>query len=321
MRSLTKIFFVLIFLTLSLLVSNAFCQETYPNRPITMICWSTAGMGDTVTRISCKVAEKALGQPIIVENKPGASGAIAYNYVVNSKPDGYTLGMGVTSNYHILPHLRKLPYSVLTDVTDIMAMMKLKTAFAVKADAPWNTIDEIVAYAKNNPGKFTYAAAGVGTIGHLCLERIATKAGIKWTLVPFKGGGESVTACLGGHTDSVVQNYIDIIPHVNSGKLKLILSLDEKRFPELPNVPCSNEKFGIYTMSYISFFGPKGLPEPIRQKLEDAFKKAKNDSSFMETANQFKQELVFMGGKEYSTLWKSQYEQMGEVIRALGLKE
>jgi len=105
-----------------LTVGSASAQESYPSRPITMVVWSTAGMGDTVTRVLCKNAEKELGQPILIETKPGAAGAIGINYVVQAKPDGYTIGMAVTSNYIVNPHIRKLSYDTLTAITDILAV-------------------------------------------------------------------------------------------------------------------------------------------------------------------------------------------------------
>lgn len=322
MKKLLKLFGVGVLLTAILGVDFASAQESYPNRPITMVVWSTAGMGDTVTRILCKNAEKELGQPVVIETKPGAAGAIGINHVVRSKPDGYTLGMAVTSNYVINPHIRKIPYDTLTAITDILTVVKYNFGLAVKADAPWNTFEDVIAYAKKNPDKFTYACAGVGVTQHICMERIAMKEGIKWTVVPFKSGGESVMACLGGHTDAVVQGSIDELPHIKAGKLKMLLSLDGSRWPDVPNVPQILEKgYNFTAMSYISYMAPKGIPEPIRQKLEDVFKKAMEDPSFTEVMKQFNVQSTFMSGKEYSALWRSQYDEMGKVVKVLGLVE
>lgn len=322
MKKLLKLFGVGVLLTAILGVDFASAQESYPNRPITMVVWSTAGMGDTVTRILCKNVEKELGQPVVIETKPGAAGAIGINHVVRSKPDGYTLGMAVTSNYVINPHIRKIPYDTLTAITDILTVVKYNFGLAVKADAPWNTFEDVIAYAKKNPDKFTYACAGVGVTQHICMERIAMKEGIKWTIVPFKSGGESVMACLGGHTDAVVQGSIDVLPHIKAGKLKMLLSLDGSRWPDVPNVPQILEKgYNFTAMSYISYMAPKGIPEPIRQKLEDVFKKAMEDPSFTEVMKQFNVQSTFMSGKEYSALWRSQYDEMGKVVKVLGLVE
>jgi tripartite-type tricarboxylate transporter receptor subunit TctC len=322
MKKLLRIFGLEVLFIAILTIGSVWAQGSFPNRPITMVVWSTAGMGDTVTRVLCKNAEKELGQPIIIDTKPGAAGAIGINYVVQSKPDGYTLGMAVTSNYVINPHLRKLSYDTLTGITDILAVCKYNFGLAVRADAPWNTYEEVIAYAKKNPEKFTYACAGIGVTQHITMERIAMKEGIKWTAVPFKSGGEAVIACLGGHTDAVTQGSIDEVPHIKAGKLKMLLSLDGSRWPDVPNAPTITEKgYNFTAMSYISYLGPKGIPEPIRQRLENAFKKAIEDPSFTEVMNQFNVQSTFMSGKEYSALWRSQYDEMGKMVKTLGLVE
>ena len=322
MKKLLRIFGLEVLFIAILIIGSVWAQGSFPSRPITMVVWSTAGMGDTVTRVMCKNAEKDLGQPIIIETKPGAAGAIGINYVVQSKPDGYTLGMAVTSNYIINPHIRKLSYDTLTSITDILAVCKYNFGLAVRADAPWNTYEEVIAYAKKNPEKFTYACAGIGVTQHITMERIAMKEGIKWTAVPFKSGGEAVIACLGGHTDAVAQGSIDEVPHIKAGKLKMLLSLDGSRWPDVPNAPTITEKgYNFTAMSYISYLGPKGIPDPIRQRLENAFKKAIEDPSFTEVMNQFNVQSTFMSGKEYSALWRSQYDEMGKMVKTLGLVE
>lgn len=322
MKKIVRLFGLEVLFVAFLTIGSVWAQGSFPTRPITMVVWSTAGMGDTVTRIMCKNAEKELGQPIIIETKPGAAGAIGINYVVQSKPDGYTLGMAVTSNYIINPHIRKLSYDTLTSITDILAVCKYNFGLAVRTDAPWNTYEEVIAYAKKNPEKFTYACAGIGVTQHITMERIAMKEGIKWTAVPFKSGGEAVIACLGGHTDAVAQGSIDEVPHIKAGKLKMLLSLDGSRWPDVPAAPTITEKgYNFTAMSYISYLGPKGIPEPTRQRLENAFKKAIEDPSFIEVMNQFNVQSTFMSGKEYSALWRSQYDEMGKMVKTLGLVE
>lgn len=322
MRILSKIFLIGIFLMTSLFTSNGLSQEPYPNRPITVVFWTQAGLADTVRRVLCKIAEKELGQPIIFEYKTGASGVIAINHVVKSKPDGYTLGGTVTSTYLVVPHIRKLPYNIFTDITEIITICKYNFGLCVKADAPWNTFEDVIAYAKKNPGKFTYTCAGVGLTQHLAMEQIAMREGIKWTLVPFKSVGECIMSVLGGHADAVVQGSVDVVPHIQEGKLKMLLALNDSRWPDIPNVPHILEKgYNFYALSYISFYGPKGLQEPIRQKLEGVFRKSMKDPSYIELLKKFTLEGSDMGGKEYTALWRSKYEETGKVVKALGLEE
>jgi tripartite-type tricarboxylate transporter receptor subunit TctC len=297
-------------------------QEPYPTRPISVIVPWGAGMTDTLVRVVCKIAEKKLGQPMIVENKAGAGGAIGVSYVVKSKPDGYTLGVPVTSAFIIHPHLKQLPYNPLTDIADIITLAKYNFGLAVKADAPWNNYEELVDYARKNPGKFRYATAGVGTTQQICMERMALKDGFKWTHIPFKSGSEAVLACLGGHADACVQGSVDVLPHLKAGKLKMLLSLVDKRWPDAPQVPHVMEKgYSFYAMSFISVIGPKKTPEPILQKLEEVFKQSMKEPSYTEMLKKFQVEGAFLSGKEYSELWRANYDEMGKIIKTLGLKE
>jgi tripartite-type tricarboxylate transporter receptor subunit TctC len=287
-----------------------------------MIFWTNAGLAETARRLVCSKAEKLLGQPIVIDYKMGASGVIALNYVAKSKPDGYTLGGTVTSTYLISPHMRALPYNVHTDFTDIITIAQYTFGLAVRADAPWKTYEDVIAYARKNPGKFTYSCIGVGVTQHLTMEQIARKEGIQWTLIPFKNSGECITAVLGGHADAVVQASIDIVPQIQAKKLKLLLSLNKLRWPDIPDVPHIGEKgYDFEATSHISFYGPKGLPEAIRQELEDVFRKATKDPSYVELMKEFKVVGSDMGGKEYSALWRSQYDEMGKIVKSLGLEE
>jgi tripartite-type tricarboxylate transporter receptor subunit TctC len=280
------------------------------------------GMIDTVMRVLCKAAEKELGQPIMIENKAGAAGTIGTNYVLKAKPDGYTLGALGTGAYTIHPHLKKLAYDPLTEALDITTVIRYAFGIAVRKDAPWNSYEEIITYARNNPGKFTYATAGYGIPQHICMERIALKERIKWTLVPFKAGGESVIACLGGHTDATVQGPVDILPQVKAGKLKLLLAIDEKRWGALPQVPAILEKgYDFCTRTYFSVSAPKGVPENIVKKVEAAFNKAKKDPSYIQTLDTFMVDVGTMSGKEYSDWWKKEYYIMQEVVKTLGLED
>lgn len=141
-------------------------------------------------------------------------------------------------------------------------------------------------------------------------------------MVPFKSGAEAAVACLGGHTDAVAQTGVDVSPHVKAGKLKLLLTLSDKRWPAFPNVPSLLDAgYNFFVVSYMALSAPKGVPEPILRKLETVFNRAKGDPSFIETMEKFQVEVGDLSGNAYSDLWRSKYEEMGKVIKALGLKE
>lgn len=322
--NLSKICLIVSLLMMVFGVSNGLSSEEYPNRPITMVnAFSAGGTLDIVTRLLCKLAERELRQPFIHENKPGAAGVIGTNYVCKSKPDGYTIGVGSHNVFVTVPHLRETPYNPLTDITEIMAFMRYPYGLSVRADAPWNSIEEVIAYARKNPGKFKFSSTGVGTTQHIFMERLMKKEGVKMAHVPFKTTGEPVTALLGGHVDGTIQGANDVIPHIQAGKLKLLLSFTDKRWSGVPSAPSVLEKGYDFKISVVnSIYSPKGIPEFIRQKLENVFKKAMEDPSFIDlTKNQFSLEPHFWTGKEYAELWRAEYNEMGGVIRGLGISE
>lgn len=320
-KSISKMLLIAVCLMMALLAREGLAQEAYPNRPITVIDPWGPGMSNTIARLVCKGAEKELGQPIIIESKPGAGGSIAMNYILKSKPDGYTLGTPMTSAYIIHPHLRQVQYNPF-DSVDITTIFKYPIGLAVRIDAPWKSFEEVIAYARKNPGKFTYSTAGVGVVQHIAMEQMAMQEKIIWTQIPFKSGGEAVAACLGGHSDAVVQGPMDELPHVKAGKLKLLLTLDDNRWPDYPDVPNILEKgFNFYSMSYMCLNAPKGVPESIIKKLEAAFNRAKKDPVFLKKLEEFHVPVSHLNGKEYSDLWRSKYEEMGKVIKGLGLQE
>ncbi len=323
MESLSKISLIVIFLILGLCVGNCISQEPFPSRPITMVCtYGAGGFIDNFSRALARIAEKELGQPIINENKPGAMGTVGTAYVVRSKPDGYTIGITSTSCYIVAPHMRKLPYDTFTDLVDITTFTKMDTGLIVRADAPWKTYQEVLHFARQNPGKFTYACSGIGTIPNITMERIAIKEGIKWTVVPFKAAGEATLSTLGGHTNAVTQGPPDTLSHIKAGKLKMLLALDKTRWPELPDVPSMSDKgYNFSAWAIFTVFGPKGLPEPIRQKLEDVFNRAKKHSSYIELQKKFGARESDMGGAEHSKFIKAEYEAMGKIVKTLGLEE
>jgi tripartite-type tricarboxylate transporter receptor subunit TctC len=312
--------FVVLLVTVISFPENVLAQGSFPSRPITLIIdQGVGGMGDVIARVVSKIAEKTVGQPIMCENKPGGGQTLAYNTIIKSKPDGYTIGVSGTSTNILQPHMQDLPFNVLTDHTDIAVYLKYAHALCVKTDSPWKTIEDIISYAKMNPGKFTYGTAGIGLSQHIIMERIAKKEGVKLSVVPFKSGNEPVLACLGGHVNAVAAGPADLIPHIQAGKLRLVLSLTETRWKIAPNIPNSFEKYGFSSLSLKAIIGPKGMPEQVVAKIENAYKKAVDDQSYIELCETVQADRYYMSGKDYSKLWRSEYEPMGKVIRDIDL--
>lgn len=307
----------------ALCCGEGLCADTYPARPVTIICGYPAGsMHDNLMRVLSRAAEKELGQPIINENRAGASGVIAMTYVSKAKPDGYTLGTTVTATYIVQPQIRKTPYDPFRDVVDIMTFAEFNDGIAVRADAPWHSIEEVIAYAKANPGKFTYAHPGFGMTPHIVMENFAMEAGIKWQQVPFKGGVEVNNAVLGGHTNAGVAGSSDLIPQVQAGKMRLLLIISGKRWSAAPKVPTIIEKgHNFYVLSYIGIYGPKGLPEPLRSRLDEVFRHAMKDRTFQDMLKQYTIDEAYLTGRDYAAKWKALYGPTGKIVSKLGLVE
>ncbi len=298
-------------------------QLAYPSRPITVVLGTAPGsMMDNLTRIISKAAEKELNQSVIVENRAGAGGVIAKTYVVNSKPDGYTLGATVTNTYIVQPQIRKVAYDPFADVVDIMTFAEYNNAIAVRADSPWNTYEDVIGYTKANPGKFTYGHPGFGMMPHIVMENMAKKEGIQWQQVPFKNGPEAVNAVLGGHVNAAVAGSADLIPLALAGKLKLLVIISGNRWSAVSKVPTIVEKgHDFYMLSYIGLFGPKGLPEPTRLKLEGVFRNAMKDRAFQDMLKNYSIEEAYLPGKDYTAKWKALFPPMGQLLKTLGLQE
>jgi tripartite-type tricarboxylate transporter receptor subunit TctC len=319
-KNLSRIIFAVVSFITVLFLDNSFAQAPYPNKPITLIHPWVGGASDLAVREVIKEAAKELGQPINLEFKVGGAGSIAVAHVVKSAPDGYTIGITATANYINNPHVSDLPYDALTATTDIIALYQNTYGLSVKTSDPWNTYEDLIAYARKNPGKLKFGSIGSGSTQHIIMYRIAEKEGIKWNHIPFKNEGEVISACLGGHIDMTTQTPIATQGQIDAGKMRLLMVLTDGRWPALPKAPNMLDKgFGFHGVAYISILGPAGLPEPIRKRLEDAFTKAVKSPAFAEVIKKFGLDPRSLPGKEYSKLWRKEYDVSGKVIQAVGL--
>lgn len=319
-KNLTCIGFMSVLLIAVLFYGNSFAQAIYPNKPITLVHPFVGGASDLAVREVIKDAGKELGQPINIEFKAGGSGSIAATYVVNSAPDGYTLGIIATSNYLNIPHMNDIPYNALTATTDVIALFQNTYGITVRTSDPWNTYEDLIAFARKNPNKLKYATIGAGSTQHVTMYRIGEKEGIKWIHIPFKNEGEAISACLGGHVDICTQTPIATQGQIDAGKLRLLMVLTDGRWPASPKALNMLDKgFDFTAIGYITVIGPAGLPEPIRQRLEDAFAKALKSPAYGEVVKKYGLDARSIPGKAYSDLWRKQYDASGKVIKAAGL--
>jgi tripartite-type tricarboxylate transporter receptor subunit TctC len=320
--ALSRALVISFFLVTATLSQKVFPQDKYPDRPITLVVSVGAGgTQDVMMRTLCKIAEPELGQTIIVENRAGAAGIVGIQYVLSSKPDGYTIG-AASHGTLLTDHYQKLPFS-LTDINPILPIYKSTSGLVVKADAPWNTYEELLAYAKKNPGKFTYAMSGVGGNTHIVMERIARQEGIKWTAIPFKSDSEVVIAVLGGNTLGGATSPLVAASHIEAEKLKVLLVLTD-RWTEFPKIPTMLEKgYNFYGISHNFIFGQKDMPDIIRKRLEQVFLRARENKNFIEAARKYHMNIStdINSGKELADFIRKNHGEMAEVIKTLGISD
>jgi tripartite-type tricarboxylate transporter receptor subunit TctC len=301
------------------LAAGAAAAQQFPTKPITLICpWPAGGSSDLVMRAFAESVGKQLGQPVVIENRPGASGTMGAGALINARPDGYTLTQLPISVFR-LPLMQKTPFDPLKDITYIINVTGYTFGMIVRADAPWKNLSEFVAYAKANPEKITYGTPGTGTTPHLAVEQFALEAGIKLTHIPFKGFAENMQSLLGGHT-MALSDSTGWAPHVDSGRARLLATYGSKRTKRWPQVPTLLDA-GYQTVSDspYGFGGPKGMDPKVVKILHDAFRKAMDDPKVLAMFEKFDQPVIYMSGEDYTKFAKKTMEEEKPLIERLGM--
>lgn len=253
-------------------------EEPFPIRPISLfVPGLPGGAFDFMARPVTEHAAKTLGQPVVLDHKAGGGFAIAPAALVTAKSDGYTLSI-VVSNIGRVSLMQRLPFDPLADLTYILQVCDVAVGISARSDLPFKTIPELVAYARENPGKITYGSPGVGSGAHIGMELLARKAGITLTHVPFRGMQEAIPAILGGHI-MLLTSALEWKPYVETGQLRVLAMMTSERRSIWPDVPTLGELGYGSPLNLASFAiaGPKGLPAPIAARVHDAFKSAIDD--------------------------------------------
>jgi tripartite-type tricarboxylate transporter receptor subunit TctC len=262
--------------------SLAFAQADYPNRTITLVVpFPPGGVTDIAGREVARNLTKYLNQPVVVENKVGAGGNIGTQYVARSKPDGYTLGLLTVSAMSIAPHVTKnLGFNPSKDFTPLTNVITTDGAIVANVAAPYNTVQELIAFAKANPDKVNYASVGNGSIPHLTAEMFSQRAGIKMTHVPYKGAGPAMQDLLANQIPiSFETSLATALNNVASGRLKILALTGPQRSPAVPNVPTVAESGypNFSAQGWFGLFGPANLPPNVVAALNKATTDALRD--------------------------------------------
>jgi tripartite-type tricarboxylate transporter receptor subunit TctC len=297
--------------------------QTYPSKPITLVIGYTPGaVSDLAARTLSDGLNQAWGQPVIVDNRPGSGSNIAAGYVARAPADGYTLMVGtdatLTSNVFLYKHT---PFDPVKDFAPIINAGANIICLAVNADLPIKTVADLIAYAKKNPGKLSYGTSGVGSPHHLSGELLHQKAGIEITHIPYKGGGAAVNDLLGGHIGMAFLSLSAAVPHMNTGKIRIVAVVEKARYAALPDIPTIGETVpGFEMSSWVGIFAPAGTPPDIVAKLNDAMAKVlKTDAVKAKLANLG---LVVQAGSpaELAETVKDGLRVRGELVKAAGIQ-
>jgi tripartite-type tricarboxylate transporter receptor subunit TctC len=302
-------------------VATTAAAADFPTKPVTLICpWPPGGSTDVMMRAIAEATGKHLGQPVVIDNKPGGSGTVGpATLAAAGRPDGYTITQ-IPITVFRLPHMIKATWDPMKDFTYIIHLTGYTFGVVVKADSPWKTWGEFIAHAKANPGKVTYATPGAGTTLHITMEQIAAKEGIKWTHVPMKGGAETTPAVLGGHVMATADST-GWGPQVDAGNLRLLVTWGNQRTKRWPSVPTLKELgFGIVSNSPFGLAGPKGMDPKVVKVLHDAFKKGLEEPALLKTLERLDMEPFYKDSDEYTAYAMELNEEARQQVERLGLK-
>lgn len=299
-------------------------KADFPDREITIVVgFSAGGLADQGARIWAESASTILGKPIVVLNRVGGSGVVAAAHVANAAPDGHTLAFFTPAPYVILPHFSQVPYSVPDSFVPIITQYVNPIILAANADAPFNTVDEFIRYAKERPGQLNYSVSAVAGIERFGVERFQQAAGIKLTLVPYKGSGESVTALLGRHVQLTAASLPDLKQYFTAGTLKPIVAFgtDRSEMPSISIPTALESKLDAVAITYSGLLAPKGTPPAVVAKLHDAFRAAQQTPEFKAAIARLNMGIRYKTGAEFLAQIKSDYDENGKIIKALNLKQ
>jgi len=293
----------------------------YPEKPITFICpWPAGGTADQSMRAICQVAARVLRQPIAVDNKAGAAGMIGAKAIASARGDGYTIGQ-IPISVTRFSQLGSLQADPRKDFTYLARTSGQTFGIAVLPESKFKTLNDMVAYAKANPGRVTYAHAGVGGATHVGMEEFAMAAGIQLNPIAYKGGAQALSDTLGGQVDLLADSS-SWAPHVEGGKLRLLATWGEQRTARFKDTPTLKELgFKVVVDAPNGIGAPRGLEPAVERKLRDAFRFAVNSDEFKSVASKIDAPLMYLDGPEYRKYVAAVYDKETQLIQRLKLKE
>ncbi|MBY0318400.1 MAG: tripartite tricarboxylate transporter substrate binding protein [Reyranella sp.] len=320
MSSLTRRAAIVGTSALPLAAASVRAQQKFPDRPIRLIIpWAAGGPADAGFRILAQSVSKKLGQQVIVDNKAGASGIMGAMALQEAKPDGYTISQMHMSVLRQPLLNKQLTYNPISDLTYILQITGFVMGIVVKADAPWKTLPELLAYAKAHPGKLNWGTLGIGSTQHLAMERVGMAQGLSWTHAPYRGTADTLRALLGGEIDFASESS-GWAPMVQAGQLHLLAVFTAERAKRFPDVPTVKELgIDVVVDSPGGLIGPKGMDPAVVAVLADAFRAAAQEPEHVKFLENMDQPLILLDGPAYKAAMAKTYEEEKELLRRLSL--
>ncbi|MDX9822651.1 MAG: tripartite tricarboxylate transporter substrate binding protein [Syntrophales bacterium] len=317
------LFLAVAMISVSLAGGLCFGAEPYPTKPIQVIVpWAAGGSTDLLARTIEKFWTKYSPQPMVVINKPGAGGVMGEEFVIRSKPDGYTIYFGQGSGHDlVMPHLKKMPFDPLKDIAPVARISIHSVLVCVGGTSPMNSMKDLVAYA-NAGNKVTAAVSTAAGAVDIVMRAISKRANITITTVPFRGGAEAVTALAGGHLTIGGGHPSEVMPHIVAGRFKAIGVALPERDSALPNIPTLREQ-GIDVSTWGSVKGvamPLGTPPEIIAYMSSTLKKITEDAEFKKAMVALYQPIEYLDSKEWAAFMKKASKDYGDLIKELGIK-
>ncbi|MBW3656327.1 MAG: tripartite tricarboxylate transporter substrate binding protein [Gemmatimonadetes bacterium] len=301
----------------------ASAQGDWPSKPVRIIVsFAPGGLTDLIGRALQPQLQETLGQPVMIDNKPGAGGTVAEGLLAKAAPDGHTLLLSadsVPANPHLIPNL---PYDPLKDMTPISMLARIPLVLVANNNVPASSLQEFVSYAKSNAGKISYASPGVGTSNHLYFEVFKDLAGIEMPHIAYKGGGPAMTDLMGGHVQVMLISATLAAPQVAAGKVKALAVTSEKRAAQMPNVPTFAEAgFADFKpQQWTGLFVPSSTPPAVVSRITAEFERVVKSPEVAARLNQLNAEPVMSSQAEFSSMLRREHEVLGKLIRQRNIK-
>jgi len=295
--------------------------QDWPAKPVKVVVpYAPGGNTDQIARLAAERLTAALGQQFVVENRAGAGGAIAADYVAKQPADGYTLFVAALSQFGPVPLTQKVSYDPLKDFTPISNIGANGFVIAVNAALPVANLKEFVEYVKARPGQLNYGSGGAGSLTHLAAALFLQRAGLNMVHVPYKGGAPALADTIGGQVQMYAGSPSELIAHAKAGKLKLLGITAERRNAALPDVPAIAELYpGFKAETWNGLLAPAGLPRPVVDRLAQEMQKAMKDPAFLDRLAKLGLDPVPTTPAEFGASIRSEYAMWRDVIKAAGL--